>query len=111
DKNAGAPPGFGPIPSTVIDGDRRSSADGYLTPLPPNVTVLTNTRVRRIASETQGDHRATIRGVETTRGHIASDDVIVAAGAIESARLLMVSGIGPADHLRHHGIAVAQDLP
>lgn len=111
DKNAATPPGFGPIPSTVIDGDRRSSADGYLTPLPPNITVLTDSRVRRIVVETQGDGEATIRGVETTTGPIASDDVIVAAGAIESARLLMASGIGPADHLRDQGIDVVQNLP
>ncbi|HLS01036.1 MAG TPA: GMC family oxidoreductase N-terminal domain-containing protein, partial [Beutenbergiaceae bacterium] len=111
DKNAAAPPGFGPIPSTVIDGDRRSSADGYLTPLPPHVTVVTDSRVRRITVETQGDRNATIRGVETSRGPISSDDVIVAAGAIETARLLMVSGIGPADDLRDQGIDVVQDLP
>ncbi len=54
-------------------------------------------------------------GVEVARGRglerIEAAEVILAGGAINSPQMLMVSGIGPADHLAEHGIPVVADLP
>ena len=92
---------------------RSSAATAYLKPAEerPNLTVLTGAQALRILTE---GRRAT--GVEVAEGKIvtryrATREVIVTSGAIGSPRLLMLSGIGPADHLRSLGIPVAHDLP
>lgn len=89
---------------------RRSSASiAYLGPARkrPNLTVRTGVEVRRILVER---HRAT--GVETPGGVIrAAGEVILSSGSIGSPRLLQLSGIGPADHLRALGIPVMLDQP
>jgi choline dehydrogenase-like flavoprotein len=91
-------------------GRRWSAADAYLRPVMkrPNLTVLTKKAVAAI--ELEGG-RAT--GVRLDNGDVvrAEREVIVSAGAIGSPQLLMVSGIGPADHLRSVGVDVAHDLP
>jgi choline dehydrogenase len=95
-------------------GRRSSAAYAFIAPLAsdPRLTVRLNARARRI--ETEG-HRAigvTYRD-EKGRDHkaFADGEVIVAAGALVTPQLLMLSGIGPADQLRAHGIAVLHDLP
>lgn len=91
-------------------GERCSAAAAYLHPAMhrPNLTVLTRARVARITLE---DKRAT--GVLLTNGKAlrARAEVILSAGAFGSPHLLMLSGIGPAEELRTHGIALAHDLP
>lgn len=92
---------------------RRSSASlGYLTPIRDrkNLTVKTGARVTRILLEgnrATGVEAVTSRGTESFR---AGREVLVASGAIGSPKLLMQSGIGPADHLRHTGVPVKHDL-
>lgn len=92
---------------------RRSSASlGYLTPIRDrkNLTVKTGARVTRILLEgnrATGVEAVTSRGIESFR---ADREVLVASGAIGSPKLLMQSGIGPADHLRHTGVPVKHDL-
>jgi choline dehydrogenase len=88
---------------------RSSTAIAYLRPAQsrPNLTVQTGAQVRRIVV-TNG--RAT--GVETATGTLtATQEVILSSGAIGSPRLLQLSGIGPADHLRSLGIPVVLDQP
>jgi choline dehydrogenase len=99
--------------TTQVNGMRCSSARGYLRAggARPTLTVRTEAVVRRILIE---DGRAT--GVEfdadgTTRVVRARHGVVLSAGSIGSPRILMLSGIGPAAHLRSHGIAVVADLP
>jgi choline dehydrogenase len=97
-------------------GRRWSAVDAYLKPARrrPNLMVRTSTFVSRVLVQ---DRRAI--GVEVLRRrrgnddpeHILADEVILCGGAINTPQLLMLSGIGPADHLREHGILVAQDLP
>ncbi|SDY36667.1 GMC family oxidoreductase [Citreimonas salinaria] len=93
---------------TQRDARRSSAAMAYLAPnrRRPNLTVRTGAQVRRIAI---ADGRAT--GVEMMDGTTlhAGSEVILSSGAIGSPRLLMLSGIGPADHLREHGIEVVLD--
>ena len=94
-------------------GRRSSSATAYLRPAQgcANLTVLTRAETRRILLE---GGRAV--GVAFTRGGQALEararrEVILSAGTYNSPQLLMLSGIGPADHLQSLGIPVAADLP
>ncbi|MBC7736676.1 MAG: GMC family oxidoreductase N-terminal domain-containing protein, partial [Candidatus Saccharibacteria bacterium] len=82
---------------------RSSTAIAYLAPARRrlNLTVKTGAQVFRIMVE---NHRAI--GVQTTEGTFLAGEVILSAGAIGSPRLLQLSGIGPADHLRDLGIPV-----
>ncbi|MGW7578042.1 GMC family oxidoreductase [Streptomyces sp. NPDC054765] len=99
--------------TNVVSGRRQSAADAYLFPVldRPNLTVLTGALVRRLLVED-----ARCRGVEyavdgQVRTVVAERETVLAAGAIGSPHLLMLSGIGPADHLRSIGLSVAADLP
>jgi choline dehydrogenase len=98
---------------TQKGGRRWSAADAYLHPAAgrPNLTVLTDALVTGIAlsgGRAVGVHY-TQRGVaETAR---AEAEVILAAGTVGSPHLLMLSGIGPAGHLRSLGIEVVADSP
>ncbi|GAB4422122.1 MAG: GMC family oxidoreductase N-terminal domain-containing protein [Bacteroidia bacterium] len=113
DFNGAGQEGFGIYQVTQRDGRRMSTAEAFLKPIlhRPNLTVQTDTLVQRIVVE---NRRAV--GIEyRTPTHIqeirARREVILAAGAYNSPQLLMLSGIGPAEELRRHGIAVKHDLP
>ncbi len=113
DFNGPAQAGAGIYQTTTRDGRRCSAAVGYLRPAlgRANLSVETRCKVRRVTL-TAG--RAT--GVEYLRGgeiHTvrADSEVILAAGAIGSPKLMLLSGLGPAEHLRAVGVAVAEDLP
>ncbi len=94
--------------STVSRGIRQSSAIAYLKAPPKNLTILTGQQIARIVIE--GKRAA---GVETLSGQVirAEREVIVCQGAFGTPHLLMLSGIGPADHLQAHGITPVADLP
>ena len=94
-------------------GRRRNSAEAYLRParVRKNLTILTRAMTTRIGI---AGNRAT--GVEIERDGqtqtiTAAREVLLCAGAYGSPQLLMLSGIGPGDHLRAHGITVVKDLP
>jgi choline dehydrogenase-like flavoprotein len=92
-------------------GLRSSTAVGYLDDKPANLTVLRDTQVARVVID---NGRATGVEILTKGGRqlIRADrEVIVSCGAFGSPHLLMLSGVGPADHLRAFGIDVAADLP
>ncbi len=110
DYNGERQEGFGPMEQTVFRGRRWSAANAYLKPAlkRPNCSLI-RAFARRIVIE-QG--RAV--GVEVTRGGRtdvirARREVVLAASSINSPKLLMLSGIGPAAHLREHGIDVVAD--
>ncbi len=112
DCNGAKQEGFGPMEATIWRGRRWSVAHAYLRPAlkRPNVSLL-RCFARRVVIE---EGRAT--GVEISRGARvevvrARREVIVAASAINSPKILMLSGIGPAAHLAEHGIAVLADRP
>jgi choline dehydrogenase len=106
--------GVGIFQNTGHRGFRWSSARAFLRPAlkRKNLSVVVNTRVARVVVE---NHRAVgieLRERSGTRRRIhASREVIVSSGAIGSPRLLLLSGIGPADELRAVGVEVAHDLP
>lgn len=112
DFNSGRQAGAGLYQTTILDGRRCSAAVGYLKPVMKrrNLTVRTDLFVSRILLE---GHRAV--GVEVqdkgvTRRIDAASEVVVTAGAIGSPKLLMVSGIGPAAHLKSVGVEIRHDL-
>jgi choline dehydrogenase len=98
---------------TQMKGRRWSAADAYLHPAMarPNLTVQADALVTRIVFE--GDRAAGLRYLLRGREEFvrADREVIVAAGTVGSPQLLMLSGIGPADHLGEHGIDVVADSP
>jgi choline dehydrogenase len=93
--------------STVHQGIRQSSAIAYLRDRPANLTILTGRHVARIML----DERRAV-GLETVAGERirAAREVIVCQGAFGTPQALMLSGIGPADHLSAHGIKPVVDL-
>ncbi|MEO1469766.1 MAG: choline dehydrogenase [Pseudomonadota bacterium] len=104
--------GFGPMEATIWQGRRWSTANAYLRDAlkRPNCDLL-RAEVERVTIE---DGRAT--GVVARKGGqavtiAARREVILAASSINSPKLLMLSGIGPAAHLAEHGIAVVADRP
>jgi choline dehydrogenase-like flavoprotein len=112
DFNGETPYGAGLYQVTCRYGRRRSAAVSYLHPVTSrrNLTVRTGARVVRIVIE-----RGRAVGVELADGRRlrterAEREVLVASGTINSPRLLMLSGIGPADELSALGIAPVQDL-
>jgi choline dehydrogenase len=94
----------------MIKGNvRQSQAVAFLRPVldAPNLTVLTGTRVRRLLLE-----GGRCVGVDVGARELrARQEVVLCAGTIESPKLLMLSGIGPAAELARVGVEVAVDLP
>jgi choline dehydrogenase-like flavoprotein len=113
DFNGAEQEGIGPYQVTHKNGERFSAAKAYLTPNlgRRNLTVFTEAHTTRILFE---GRRAT--GVEFCRaGRLeqigANHEVLMAAGALQTPQILMLSGVGPAGELTKHGIGVIHDLP
>ncbi|MDH3667441.1 MAG: choline dehydrogenase [Paracoccaceae bacterium] len=105
--------GVGYYQLTMTNGLRCSSATAFLKPARrrPNLHIVTDAMTRRVILE-----RGRAIGVEIERAGIvetvhAGREVVLAAGAIGSPQILQLSGLGPAELLRSHGIDVACDLP
>lgn len=113
DMNGYQQEGFGRMDMTIHQGERWSAAKAYLKPIRsrPSLTIETGALSTRILFEGRravGVEYAQAGQVRTAR---AAREVILCGGAINSPQLLMLSGVGPADQLRRHGIAVLHDLP
>ena len=113
DFNAATTEGYGPRQGTILNGRRVSTATAYLRPAlsRSNLTLLTGTRALGIRIENRRARCVTVadRGGERTLG--ARREIIVAAGAVQSPQLLMLSGVGEAAQLRALGITLQQHLP
>ncbi|MCX7310418.1 MAG: GMC family oxidoreductase N-terminal domain-containing protein, partial [Alphaproteobacteria bacterium] len=111
---SGSPEGFGRTQYTVRNGYRSSAATAYLKPARrrPNLAIQTHALARQVLFD-QG--RAIGVEYQNKNGELiratASAEVILCGGVYNSPQLLMLSGIGPADHLREHDIPVVADLP
>lgn len=111
DGNAGDPNGISMQQENRNNGKRQIAAAVY--PL-DGITVLLETTVSRLVIERHGDGTDDLvaTGIELTNGTvISSSEVILSAGGIHSPQLLKLSGIGPAEELRTHGIEVLVDAP
>lgn len=95
-------------------GKRSSAAYAYISPQSnnPNLTVQLNAEVTRVVIENGHAVGVEYRDQkEELKTALTDGEVIVTAGALVTPKLLMLSGIGPADHLRQHKIGVQVDLP
>ncbi|MGE3245621.1 MAG: GMC family oxidoreductase [Beijerinckiaceae bacterium] len=113
DYNAGEQEGFGRGQYTIRDGRRSSTARAFLRPAKDrkNLTVITGAHTSRIL--TSGTHAKGIEYEKDSLTHTAhaARETILCAGAFNSPQILMLSGIGPAGHLREMGIDCIADLP
>ena len=105
--------GVGMYQVTQRNGERFSAAKAYLTPNlgRPNLGVVTDALATRVLIEGQRAFGVEAHVGGSTRTFRARREVLLAAGALQSPQLLMLSGIGPGEHLREIGIAVRHDLP
>lgn len=105
--------GFGYQPQTTWKGQRFSAAKAFLDPVRtrPNLTVMTGTHVQRIEFDGRRATAVQVRGKEGERRIRCQREVLLCAGAIESPKLLQLSGIGPAHLLQSLGIPVIQNAP
>ena len=113
DFNGASQEGFGRYDFTIRRGWRCSAATAFLAPVAkrPNLTVATRALAHRVMLE-----RGRATGVEYRRGREvvaarAAREVVLTAGVVGSPHLLMLSGIGDAEHLNEHGIAAIHHLP
>jgi choline dehydrogenase len=113
DFNGARQEGYGYLQTTVGKAGRCSTAVAYLRPAMgrKNLTVLTHSTAVRLLL--QKDRAVGVQYLLSGRPETAyaANEVIVSGGAINSPQLLLLSGIGPADHLTEHGLEVVHDLP
>ena len=105
--------GFGRYDFTIRNGRRCSAAKAFLEPASArsNLTVVTRAMTTRILMEgTRAVGVEYKQGGRTSRS-MAAKEVLLSAGVVNSPQLLMLSGIGDAEHLQRHGIAVVHHLP
>jgi len=111
DANSPDSTGVGALPMNNASGVRWSTALTYLPPARPrlNLTIRANCLAHRVLFR---GHRAAGMHVESgvKAYEVEAGEIILAAGAIGSPHLLLLSGVGPADQLRRQGIAVTADL-
>ena len=114
DFNRGDQTGAGFFQMTARNGRRCSAVDAFLGPAvrrDPRLRIVTRAVVERI--EISGNRVTGVVYTRHRRRHRvhAAREVILTAGALETPKLLMLSGVGPADHLRRLGVPVVADLP
>jgi predicted dehydrogenase (TIGR03970 family) len=117
DKNADRPPGFGPVPCNVSRGVRRNAGMSFILPAldRPNLTVRGDSTVTRVIFARERTVGVEVRGAWPTGsvslGAVRAPLVVVCAGAVKSAQLLMLSGIGAEQTLSALGVPVVADAP
>ena len=112
DYNGSKQEGFGVMEQTIHHGRRWSVANAYLRPALKRQNVsLVNGFARRVMIENQRAVGVEIEARKQVQVVKARREVIIAASSINSPKLLMLSGIGPAGHLKEHGIDVVADRP
>jgi len=105
--------GMGYQPVTTYQGKRCSAVRAFLEPAMarPNLQVLTGTDVLRVEFQNRRATALTVKDGSGRRTIPIAGELILAAGAIESPKLLQLSGIGPGAHLQSLGIPVVVDAP
>ncbi len=105
--------GYGLYQTNIKNGQRFSAADAFLRPIleRPNLTILTGAHVNKLII-----HKGTAVGVELTHNKTSkiitsNKDIILSAGAFNSPKILMLSGIGNYEQLEKHSITGVRDLP
>lgn len=114
DHNGPSPVGFAYVLATTDRGTRCSASKAFLRPIRrrPNLTVTKNSYVTKVIIDPTTKRATGVRYVKNGRATEvrARKEVIVSAGALNSPQLLMLSGVGPADHLNEVGIPVISNV-
>ncbi|EAT44645.1 AAEL004013-PA [Aedes aegypti] len=101
--------------SNLRNGQRLSASTAYLDPVleRPNLHILTNSRATKVLIDPKTKRAYGVEFIRDKKryGVLANKEVILSAGGLQSPQLLMLSGIGPSEHLKNVGVAVVQDLP
>ncbi len=113
DFNGPSQEGAGVYQTTIRNNRRCSTAVGYLRPAMGrgNLTLITDRMIVRVVFEGRRAVGVALAGNSGEEIIRADCEVIVTSGAIGTPKLMMLSGVGPADHLGAHGIQVVQDMP
>jgi choline dehydrogenase len=114
DFNAEIQEGAGWQDLSITGGRRQSVAAAYLTPAVlkrHNLTVLTESRAVKLILRGSRCEGVWVQQTNAVADVLAAREVIVSCGAVDSPRLLLLSGIGPADELRDVGVEVVHDVP
>ncbi len=114
DFNGHSQRGAGFYQFTNRNGRRSSAAYAFIDPLRenPRLTVRLNAKVRRVEIERGKALGVVYRDASGAERRVRVEaEVVLAAGALVTPQLMMLSGLGPAEHLRSHGISCAVDLP
>ncbi len=107
------PAGVGAVPLNIDGGIRIGPGGAFLQPAldRPNLTLMTDTRVQRVRFDRRRAVGVDCVGPGRARSVLTADRIVLCAGAIGSAQLLMLSGVGPEDVLAAAGIPVVLNLP
>ncbi len=113
DFNDDSQAGFGMYQVTQRGGERWSAARAYVEPIrdQSNIDIRTGTQTQKLVIEAGKVTGVVVKRGRRTETLTARKGVILSAGAFNSPQILMLSGIGPAGHLKSHGIAVKVDRP
>lgn len=113
DYNAESQEGVSRMQQNAADGLRYSASRGYIHHLaPPTLQLQSRVMARKVVIENGRAVGVEVTDADGTRRTVrAGKEVILSAGFVGSAQLLMLSGIGHAEHLKEHGIDVVADLP
>ena len=112
DMNGYKQEGFGLMDTTIFDGKRQSTSVTYLHPIKQrqNLTLITNIQVSKIIIENSSAIGVEIKNKNKLEKIFAEKEVLLSAGAINSPQILMLSGVGPEEELKNHGIKVISSL-
>ncbi|XP_035786143.1 glucose dehydrogenase [FAD, quinone]-like [Anopheles albimanus] len=115
DYNSGDNLGVSFLQAHSANGRRATGGNSYLRDIidRPNLHILTKAWVTKVLIDAETKTATGVRFLHDRQYHeiVASLEVILSAGAFESPKLLMLSGVGPAKHLKQHGIRPLTDLP
>lgn len=115
DFNGKSQRGAGFFQFTYKHGQRQSAAYAFIEPLMkarnPELTVKLEAAVQKIIIESGRAAGVVFKDKTGTHEARTDGEIILSAGAFVTPKILMLSGLGPADHLREHGIDVVEDLP
>lgn len=115
DYNAFEQIGVSRIQQTTDNGWRLTAGKAYLEPIlnRPNLHVVTHTRAIRLYFNALGTRAESVEILNNKKKFVVKSrrEIILSAGAFESPKLLMLSGVGPKDHLQELNITLVKDLP
>lgn len=106
------PPGVGAVPLNIVDGVRITPGDVFLRAASSRSNLVVRPRTRAVRVQMDGPRAVGVDAIGPDGPiRLGADRVVLSAGAIETAHLLMLSGIGPAAALRASGVEPVVDLP